>query len=149
MKRIILVLALVAAMLSTFGYFLYRTENVEPTENDLAKYPALSPFLVGRTGFRGIRFNIDNNYYSFAFTTSFDEAETYFAEVDLAATREQWRLVMTEPYARAYMRKAEVPVGALQWEKVTLTYDLEKQEVTLIREGGQGQRKGVKSPGPE
>jgi hypothetical protein len=145
MKRIILVFALVAAVLSAFGYFLYSAENVEPTEDELAKYPALSPFLVGRTGFRGIRFNLDNNYYSFAFTTSFSKTESYFAEVDSAASREQWRLVTTEPYTRVYVRKAEVPIGALQWEKVTLTYDSERQEVTLVREDADSDR----SPGSE
>ena len=136
MKRIFLIIALLASALFTLGYFFYSSENVKPTESDLAKYPELSPFLAGRTGFRGINFNLDSNYYSFAFPTHFDKEEVYFGAVDLPATKEGWRLVNSEPRTRVYTREVKAPTAPVQLEKVTLFYDLGKQEVTLIREDG-------------
>ena len=134
MKRSILIFSLVVVVLVALGSFFYSLENVKPVEAELAKYPEMSPFLVGRTGFRGIRFNLDSNYYSFAFPINFDTAEIYFGAVDASATKEGWRLVGSEPQGRVYTRKKDIPVGATQFEKVTLRYDSEKKEVTIIRE---------------
>ena len=138
MKRAILILVLVVAVLFVVGSLFYSSENVKPVEAELSKYPEMSPFLAGRKGFRGIRFNLDTNYYSFAFPTHFDTAETYFGTVDAAATRAGWRLVGREPRSRVYTRKKNAPVGALQFEKVTLLYDSEKQAVTFTREDASG-----------
>ena len=112
----------------------------EPIEAELTKYPEMSVFLAGRTGFRGIRFNLDTNYYSFAFSTNFGTAETYFAAVDTDATRAGWRLVSAELRGRVYTRKKDAPIGVLQLEQITLLYDPEKKEVTLIREDATTQK---------
>lgn len=133
MKRAAKILTLVLVALFAVVGLLYNSENVKPMERDLAKYPEISPFLAGRTGFRGIRFNLDTNYYSFAFPSSFGTAAIYFGVVDLAATKEGWILASSEPRSRVYTRKKSDPVESAQ-EKVTLTYDTEKKEVTVIRE---------------
>jgi len=134
MKRATLILALVAVALFVVGGFLYSSENVKPVETDLAKYSEMSPFLAGRTGFRGIRFNLDTNYYSFAFPTELGTADVYFGAVDSAATKAGWSLVGSAPSSRVYTRKKPVAVGPVQSDKVTLSYDAEKKEVTVVRE---------------
>lgn len=134
MKRATLIFVLSVATLVTVVSYFYSTENVIPIEAELSKYPEISVFMAGRTGFRGIRFNLDTNYYSFAFSTSFVTAETYFAAVEPDATKEGWRLVSSELGERVYTRKMNIPIGALQLEQITLLYESEKNEVTLIRE---------------
>lgn len=134
MKRLSIILALVVVTLLAVGSFFYSSENVKPVETEFAKYPEISPFLAGRTGFRGIRFNLDTNYYSFAFPTHFASAATYFEAVDAAATKAGWHLASSTQQSRVYTSKKDVPVGSLQFVKVTVIYDSKKNEVTVVRE---------------
>jgi len=138
MKRVTIILAFVVLALVAVGAFFYRSENVKPTEAELVRYPEMSPFLAGRTGFRGIRFNLDTNYYSFAFPTNFGNAENYFEAVTGNAKGFGWQLVMSEPLRQVYSRKKDAPPGMQQFERVTLIFDPERKEVTLVREDSEG-----------
>lgn len=76
-----------------FTRLISYLENPVPEEAELARYAEFDPFLVGRTGFRGIRHDLDTGLYSFAFPVTYSDAETYFAEVAQGAVALGWKLV--------------------------------------------------------
>lgn len=133
MKRALIILVVIAGLVAV-GAILYSTENVKPTESELSKYPELSPFLAGRTGFRGVRFNLDTNFYSFSFPTSLHTAEGYFEAIEADVKNAGWQLVSSEKQRQVYSRKKDGSAEMQQFEKVTLVYNSEKKEVTLTRE---------------
>lgn len=122
------------ALAAAFIAFTYQREVSVPAEADLAKYPELLPFQAGRSGFRGIEFDIDTNDYSFAYPVSFDDAESFFAEVDTAATAAGWTLIEAKPTQRIYLRKKERPIALLVGEKVTVHFNPQEREVVLLRQ---------------
>lgn len=126
---VLLVCAIGAAL-----FFMYRSEDRVPNESELVKYPEFKPFLVGKTSFRGIRFNVDTNLYSFAFTTTAESADTFFAEVTKALTGTDWRLAASDTVKRIYMRQSPPSAKLGQMERVTLTFNPENKEVTFVRE---------------
>jgi hypothetical protein len=134
MKKIILILSLVVISLYATSSYFYNKENITPAESDLSKYPEISSFLIGRTDFRGIRFNLDTNYYSFAFHTSLPTSESYFSAVDTIVKKDDWLLISSEQNIRVYRRKKHASVDVQQFDKVTLSYDSDNKEVTIIRE---------------
>jgi hypothetical protein len=139
MKKALLVVLGLIVLLSGIGvYHLYRSETAIPDESDLARYPEMSAFLAGRTGFRGIRFDVDTNYYSFAFPTTLPSAESYFQAIHSVAAKAGWHLANAEPKRRVYARRKSPPIESFESEKVTLIYDSEKLEVTVIREDTSG-----------
>lgn len=133
MRVAIVVLTMMAALIG-FVVLSYQREVVVPTEADLIKYPDLLPFQAGRSGFRGIKFDMDTNEYSFAFPVSFDGAESFFDVVDAEARRDGWTTTEISNAERVYSRKKAQPMGPLVGERVTLRYDLQGREVTLLRQ---------------
>lgn len=136
MKKIILILSVVVVTFYAVGSYFYSKENVKPVESELSKYPEMSSFLLGRTDFRGIRFNLDTNYYSFAFHTNLLTSTSYFSAVDAIASKDGWHLIHSEQNMRVYSRKKYASVEVPQIDKVTLRYNSDSKEVTLIREDG-------------
>lgn len=134
MKKIIIGAMIFVAVVAACITLAYKREVVVPVEVDLAKYPELSPFQVGRSGFRGIKFDMDTNDYSFAFPVSFGNAKSFFAAVDAAATSAGWNLTHSSSTQRVYLRRKERPIGPLLGEQVRLRYDPQEREVTLLRQ---------------
>jgi len=124
---------IVVALIAGFTKFCYHLENIVPEESGLVRHPELQPFLVGRIGFRGIRYNFDSNFYSFAFPTSLS-GEAYFDAIHKGASREGWELVNLETFKRVYRRRSNAYPAARHYNKVTLAYNPEKSEVTFIEE---------------
>lgn len=114
--------------------FMYRSEDRVPVESELAKYPEFGPFLVGKTSFRGIRFNVDTNLYSFAFTTAVDSADLFFAEVTKALAGSDWKLTGSDITRRVYEKRSARSTNLNQVERVTLTFNPTNKEVTFVRE---------------
>jgi hypothetical protein len=134
MKKVFIVAMIVVAVIAASIAISYKREVVVPVEADLAKYPELFPFQVGRSGFRGIKFDIDTNDYSFAFPVSFGDAKSYFSAVDAAATSAGWNLTDAGSTQRVYLRRKERSIGPLVGEQVTLHYDSQEHEVILLRQ---------------
>ncbi len=130
-KVILAILAFSIIALAGLVTVLHFTENTIPKESNLAKYPKLNPFLIGRTGFRGINHNLDNNAYSFAFPVTFKTAENYFSEVDRQAEQESWETILMETDKRVYRRKSNSYPAATHFDKVSLIYDSKIPEVVL------------------
>lgn len=125
---------ILVAVVAAYITIAYKREVVVPVEADLAKYPELSPFQVGRSGFRGIKFDMDTNDYSFAFPVSFGDAKSFFGAVDAAAAFAGWNLTEAGSAQRVYLRRKERPIGPLVGDQVTLRYDPQEREVTLLRQ---------------
>jgi hypothetical protein len=132
MKKLLFAFVLAVALLAGVGGYLYHSEDATPRESDLAKYPEIAVFLAGRTGFRGIRFNLDTNYYSFAFPTTLSSDETYFNAIHAPALSKGWQLTATEPRRRVYRRTDTRSIGWTHGEEITLIYDAAKPEVTVV-----------------
>jgi len=116
--------------------FMYQSEDRVPVEAELAKYPEFSPFLIGKTSFRGIRFNVDTNLYSFAFTTAVDSPDIFFAEVAKALNGSNWKVAASEGTTRVYVRQSPQSLSQGEIERVTLMFNPANREVTFVREGG-------------
>lgn len=134
MKKIFIGAMIVVAVIAAYITISYKREVIVPVETDLAKYPELLPFQEGRSGFRGIKFDIDTNDYSFAFPVSFGDAKSFFSAVDAAATSAGWNLTDAGSTQRVYLRRKERSTGPLVGEQVTLRYDPQEREVTLLRQ---------------
>lgn len=134
MKKVFIVAMIVVALIAAYIAIFYEREVVVPVEADLAKYPELLPFQVGRSGFRGIKFDFDTNDYSFAFPVSFGDAKSFFSAVDDAAMSTGWDLTDAGSTRRVYLRRKERSIGPLVGEQVTLRYDSQEREVTLLRQ---------------
>lgn len=134
MKKIIFGTVVMMAIFIGYVGFSYQQEVVVPAEADLAKYPELLPFQTGRSGFRGIKFDVDTNEYSFAFPVSFDDAESFFTAVETAVTGSGWSSTKVSSTEREYSRRKALPIGPLVGEQVTLRYDPQRREVTLLRQ---------------
>jgi hypothetical protein len=113
---------------------MYQSEDRMPVEAELAKYPQFAPFLVGRTNFRGIRFNVDTNLYSFAFTTSIESPDAFFSEVTKALSGTDWKVTPSDGVKRVYVRRLPRSGDSREAERVTLTFNPTNREVTLLRE---------------
>lgn len=113
--------------------FVYQKEVTIPEEASLSNYPELLPFQVGRSGFRGIKFDVDTNEYSFAFPVKFKDAESFFVSVEDLAKEEGWSSVQLSLVERMYLRRKAVPIGPLDSEEVLLKFDPQKREVVLVR----------------
>lgn len=131
-----LAIAVAAVVVVGIAAFLLTTwlDTTVPRESDLAKQPELAPFLVGREGFRGIEFNLDTNYYSFAYPTSVQKSDVLFAQVRSAAESQGWKLVSATDAQQSYIRKSTAYPAATELDKVTISYDATKREVTVVRE---------------
>ncbi len=136
MKVVIYIFSIVLILFVISVGLIYKSESFIPTESELSKYPELIPFLAGRTGFRGIRFDLDTNYYSFSFPTSLGSAERYYLAVESEkdVIKAGWSLAESNGLSHMYVRKKSLPVGSLQLEKVTLFYNSKTNVVTLVRE---------------
>jgi hypothetical protein len=131
-----LAIAVAAIVLVGVTAFLLTTslDTTVPRESDLEKQPELAPFLVGRQGFRGIEFNLDTNYYSFAYPTSVLKSGALFAQVRSAAESQGWKLVTATDQQQSYAKKSGAYPAANELDKVTISYDVTKHEVTVVRE---------------
>jgi len=109
-------------------------DTTVPRESDLTKQPELAPFLVGRQGFRGIEFNLDTNRYSFAYPTSVPKSEVLFAQVRSAAESQGWKLAAATEREQSYVRKSTAYPAASDLDRVTISYNAAKREVTVLRE---------------
>jgi hypothetical protein len=119
-------------------------DTTVPNESDLTKQPELAPFLVGRQGFRGIEFNLDTNRYSFAYPTSIPKSEALFAQVRSSAESQGWKLVAATEQQQSYVRQSTAYPAANELDKVTVSYDSTKQEVTVLRERADASKRPLK-----
>jgi hypothetical protein len=124
------VLVIGAVLLSLTSWF----DTTVPREADLAKQPELAPFLIGRKGFRGIEFNIDTSHYSFAYPTSVPKSDALFEQVRAGAEKEGWSLISGNGTQQSYVRKSGAHSAPGEFDKVTISYDAGKHEVTVVRE---------------
>lgn len=124
------VLVIGAVLLSLTSWL----DTTVPRESDLAKQPELAPFLIGRKGFRGIEFNIDTSHYSFAYPTSVLKSDALFEQVRASAEKEGWSLISGNAAQQTYIRKSGAHSAAGEFDKVTISYDAGKHEVTVVRE---------------
>ena len=98
---------------------------IVPQESHIVKSSEIQPFLAGRTGFRGIHWDLDTSEISFAFPTSLTSAESYFNTIHLAAQSNGWRLWEIYPLKRIYKRTEKRDTL-----KATLLYNPKNSEVT-------------------
>lgn len=130
-----LTIAVAAVLLVGVAFLLtIWLDTTVPRESDLAKQPELTPFLVDRQGFRGIEFNLDTNRYSFAYPTSVPKSEVLFAQVRSVAESQGWKLVAATEKEQSYVRKSTAYPAASELDRVTISYDATKREVTVLRE---------------
>jgi len=133
-KAILVALLVIIAAGTTVAVFLYRAEDLVPSESDLAKYPEFAPFLAGKTSFRGIRFNVDTNLYSFAFGTNASSADAFFSTVTKALSDSEWKLVESNATYRTYVRPLPRSPEHRRLERVRLTFSPATREVTFVRD---------------
>jgi len=115
--------------------WLFPEKIIVPCESHIINVPEIQLFIVGRTGFRGIRWNLDNNYIIFAFPTTFKTAESYFAAIHESAKSEGWKLTNSSIYQHIYQKiiKNATSSKIKFYSKliVVLSYNLNKSEVLL------------------
>lgn len=116
-------------------------ETSIPQEAELDRYPEFKPFLAGRTGFEGIKHEIDVGTYVFSFPTSYKTSEGYFASVHPAAMKEGWKLETSETLKREYVRPSNDYPAATHDNRVTLTYNPDKASVLFIEKPDYSKRK--------
>ena len=140
-KTILITLTVIVILSVGVALCFYSAENVVPEESELVKYPEIQPFLAGRTGFRGIRHNLDTGFYSFAFPTSHNTSESFFEVVHLAAVKEGWELIGSDRLKRIYRRPSNDYPAAIHLDRVTLFYKSENSEVVFELERDYSEKK--------
>jgi hypothetical protein len=137
-KKALIAGAVLLLLIVTGLAVMYRSEDRVPAESELSRYPQFAPFLIGKTSFRGIQFNVDTNFYSFAFTTAANSAESFFDEVSKALNGSEWKNTESGDLRRVYVRAATPAAGANAVERVTLSFNPANREVTFVREVASG-----------
>lgn len=138
MRKIITVglgfLILLVVGLGSILLVLRNLDIVIPHELQVVNVPEIQPFLAGRTGFRGIYWNIDSNEISFAFLTTLNTAEHYFEAIHPVVQANDWQLIHSSSLKRIYQLSEKKPYGIsgmmVVWQ-ISLSYDPSLSEVTL------------------
>lgn len=116
-------------LISLVRLFCSCNETIVPTDKIFEQNSDWLIFAPDYFDFKGISYNIDNNYLKVKYKTKLINQVHYFRHVDSLANLNMWRIDAESDFKKIYRKKSEAYPAANFNDMISITYDIVTKEI--------------------